>query len=81
MGAILKTFKIDLSPEQAQAIREAYMPVAQMNRCMLVIQPIGMTNPEGVVDGRTPHLNCAVLDETLALALNALLKQHKEARP
>lgn len=81
MSAIVHKFKIPLTAEQAEAIRRQWKNHASYDRAMLAIQPIGMAFPDGVVDAREPHLNCAILDSEMATAVNNVIVAHKEARP
>jgi hypothetical protein len=81
MSAIIHKFKIQLTPEQAAAIRKEWLPHAGNERAMLAIQPIAMTAPDGIIDSREPHLNCAIFDSELSEEFDRVIIKHKKARP
>ena len=81
MSAIITSFRIPITKHQAAQIRHVWQRYAGPERCMLVIQPKGMTAPEGFKDERAPFLHCAILDAELAAAIEAVLLAHREARP
>lgn len=81
MSAVLHSFQIKLSAEQSAEIRREWKKVAGQDCAMLVIQPIGMTSPDGIIDVREPTLHCAVCDALLAKGINQTLIWHKEERP
>lgn len=81
MSAILHSFQLELTPIQAEAIRKEWLKVAAQDRAMLIIQPVGMTQPDHMLSSVDPVLNVAIFDEDLAHAINRTLIAHKKDRP
>jgi hypothetical protein len=81
MSAILHSFQIKLTPEQAAEIRREWMSRSTDGAAMVAIQPIGMTHPPGCLSGREPVLNVAIFDAELASTINFEVARHKQERP
>jgi len=79
MSAILHKFKIKLTAAQAMEIRSEWKKFEGRERAMLAVQPIGMTLPDGFIDSREPHLQCAIMDDELTGAVNLAIRSAMEA--
>lgn len=80
MSAIIDRIDIELTPEQHKQIRAFWHKhFPHDGDAMLAVQPLG----KGYRDWYTgkPILRCALMDSTLAKAVNQTLIEHRKERP